>query len=96
MDQAFEEVPVELLKVISHLLDAQLSQGPISPDETAKALQTIARTLSSKDDATGQDRGKLAAIGKVEERIVYLLRGRDSLTVLIATATVGKELYHAL
>lgn len=69
---------------------------PKATDETAKALQTIARTLSSKDDATGQDRGKLAAIGKVEERIVYLLRGCDSLTVLIATATVGKELYHAL
>ena len=69
---------------------------PRQLDETAKALQTIARTLSGKDEATGHDRGKLAAIGKVEERIVYLLRGCDSLTVLIATATVGKELYHAL
>lgn len=29
MDQAFKEVSVKLLKVISHLLDAQLPQGPI-------------------------------------------------------------------
>ena len=38
----------------------------------------------------------LRPIGKVEERVVFLLRGCDSLTVCICQATVGKELYQAL
>lgn len=65
-------------------------------DETAKAVQTIARTLSTRDEAAGHEKGKLGSIGKTEERMVYLLRGCDNLTVPVAQATVGKELFHAL
>lgn len=65
-------------------------------DETSKALQTIAKAMASKDEAAGQDRGKLAAIGKVEERMVYLVRGCDAFSVSLGAATVGKELFHAL
>ena len=42
---------------------------PPQLDETSKALQTIAKAMAAKDEAAGQDRGKVAAIGKV---------GRDS------------------
>ena len=77
-------------------LGAFTDAEPKGMDETAKALQTIARTLSSRDDAAGQERGKISSIGKTEERMVYLLRGCDNLTVPVAQATVGKELYHAL
>lgn len=69
---------------------------PRGLDETTKALQTIAKTLTSKDEAAGQDRGKLSSIGKLEERLVFLLRGCDGLTVPVGTATVGKELFQAL
>lgn len=65
-------------------------------DETAKALQAIAKTLTGKDEAAGQERGKLASIGKTEERMVFLLRGCDKLTVPVGNSTVGKELYHSL
>ena len=77
-------------------LGALTDAEPKGMDETAKALQTIARTLSSRDDAAGQERGKISSIGKTEERMVYLLRGCDNLTVPVAQATVGKELHHAL
>ena len=77
-------------------LGAFTDAEPKGMDETAKALQTIARTLSSRDDAAGQERGKISSIGKTEERMVYLLRGCDNLTVPVAQATVGKELHHAL
>ena len=65
-------------------------------DETAKALQAIAKAVTSKDEASSQERGKLAAIGKVEERLVFLVRGCDAFSVSLGAATVGKDLYHAL
>eukprot|EP00438_Fugacium_kawagutii_P034289 Skav220346 [mRNA] locus=scaffold2224:194593:200853:+ [translate_table: standard] len=65
-------------------------------DETTKALQAIAKAVTSKDEAASHDKGKLAAIGKIEERLVYLVRGCDALTVSLGKATVGKELFHAL
>lgn len=77
-------------------LGAFTDAEPPGLDETSKALQAIAKTLTNKDEAAGQERGKLASIGKVEERVVFLLRGCDSLTVCICQATVGKELYQAL
>ena len=42
---------------------------PRGMDETAKALQAIAKSLVSKEEAAGQERGKLASIGKLEERL---------------------------
>ncbi|CAE7767408.1 unnamed protein product [Symbiodinium sp. CCMP2592] len=63
-------------------------------DESAKALQAIARSLV-KDDQ-GQEKGKLSAIGRQEERLVFLLRGCDSLDVPLAAGVVGKELFHSL
>ncbi|CAE7403461.1 unnamed protein product [Symbiodinium sp. CCMP2592] len=71
-------------------------EGPGSHglDESAKALQAIARSLV-KDDQ-GQEKGKLSAIGRQEERLIFLLRGCDSLDVPLAAGVVGKELYHSL
>eukprot|EP00435_Cladocopium_sp_Y103_P015205 s4477_g3.t1 len=69
---------------------------PPPVDETTKALQAIAKAVTSKDEAASHDKGKLAAIGKVEERLVFLVRGCDALTVSLGTATVGKELFHSL
>ena len=69
---------------------------PPRMDETTKALQAIAKAVTSKDEAASHDKGKLASIGKVEERLVYLVRGCDALTVPLGKATVGKELYHSL
>eukprot|EP00438_Fugacium_kawagutii_P010033 Skav212665 [mRNA] locus=scaffold1227:565246:577475:+ [translate_table: standard] len=65
-------------------------------DETAKALQAIAKAVTSKDEAAAHDKGKLASIGKLEERLVFLVRGCDALTVALGKATVGKELFHSL
>ncbi|CAE7671785.1 unnamed protein product [Symbiodinium sp. CCMP2592] len=65
-------------------------------DETTKALQAIAKSLTSKEDALAQERGKLASIGRIEERLVFLLRGCDSLSVTLCPGVVGKELFHAL
>lgn len=65
-------------------------------DETAKALQAIAKAVTSKDEAASHDKGKLASIGKTEERLVFLVRGCDALTVPLGKATVGKELFHSL
>ena len=69
---------------------------PPAVDEATKALQTIAKTLTSRDEATGHERGKVSSISKSEERLVYLVRGCDALTVSVGSATVGKELYYAL
>eukprot|EP00438_Fugacium_kawagutii_P015705 Skav235328 [mRNA] locus=scaffold520:603852:614712:+ [translate_table: standard] len=69
---------------------------PPRMDETTKALQAIAKAVTSKDEAASHDKGKLASIGKVEERLVYLVRGCDALTVVLGKATVGKELFHSL
>ena len=66
---------------------------PRGMHETAKALQAIAKSLTSKDEAVGQDRGKVSSIGKAEERMAFILRGCDSFTVPVCQATVGKELY---
>lgn len=63
--------------------------------EATKALQTIAKTLTSKDEAVNHERGKVSSIGKLEERLVFLVRGCDALTVSVVAA-VGKELYYAL
>ena len=54
-------------------LGAFTDAEPPGLDETSKALQAIAKTLTNKDEAAGQERGKLASIGKVEERVVFLL-----------------------
>lgn len=59
-------------------------------ETTIKALQAIAKAVTTKDEAAAHDKGKLASIGKVEERLVFLVRGCDALTV------VGKELFHSL
>ena len=75
---------------------AYTDPGPPALDEASKALQTIAKAMAAKDEPTAQDRGKLAAIGKTEERIMFLARGCDTLSVHLGEATVGKELYHAL
>ena len=77
-------------------LGAYTDGEPAHLDETAKALQAIARTLTGKDEAAGQERGKLSSVGKTEERMTFLLRGCDKLTVPVGNSTVGKELYHAL
>ena len=69
---------------------------PPSVDEATKALQTIAKTLTSRDEATSHERGKVSSISKSEERLVYLVRGCDALTVSVGSATVGKELYYSL
>ena len=44
---------------------------PPRMDETTKALQAIAKAVTSKDEAASHDIGKLASIGKVEERLVF-------------------------
>ena len=57
---------------------------PPANDETTKALQAIAKSrLTSKEDALAQERGKLASIGRSEERLVFLLRGCDTLKVML-------------
>lgn len=65
-------------------------------DETSKALQTIAKAMLAKDEPAAQDRGKLSSIGRTEERMLFLARGCDTLTVHLGEATVGKDLFHAL
>ncbi|CAE7435441.1 unnamed protein product [Symbiodinium sp. CCMP2592] len=65
-------------------------------DETTKALQAIAKSLTAKEDSLAQERGKLASIGRLEERLVFLLRGCDTLSVTLCPGVVGKELFHAL
>ncbi|CAE7617473.1 kptA [Symbiodinium sp. CCMP2592] len=75
---------------------AYTAPPPAFADEATKALQAIAKAVTSKDEAASQERGKLSSIGKVEERCLYLVRGCDSLTVPLGEATVGKELFHAL
>ena len=75
---------------------AYTDPGPPAFDETSKALQTIAKVMAAKEDPAAQDRGKLSSIGRTEERMLYLARGCDTLTVHLGEATVGKELYHAL
>ena len=69
---------------------------PRPVDDATKALQTIAKAVLSKDEAAGQERGKASSIGKTEERLVFLARGCDALTVPVCASTVGKELFHAL
>ena len=69
---------------------------PPASDETAKALQAIAKSLTAKEDSLAQERGKLSSIGRLEERLVFLLRGCDTLRVTLCPGVVGKELYHAL
>ena len=75
---------------------AYTDPGPPALDETSKVLQTIAEVMAAKEDPAAQDRGKLSSIGRTEERMLYLARGCDTLTVHLGEATVGKELYHAL
>ena len=65
-------------------------------DDTARALQTIAKTLSARDESSSHDKGKLASIGRPEERLVFIVRGCDSLTVPVCACTTGKELFHSL
>ena len=77
-------------------MGAYTDSEPPAMDEATKALQTIAKTLTSKDEAVNHERGKVSSIGKLEERLVFLVRGCDALTVSVGVATVGKELYYAL
>ena len=42
-------------------LGAFTDAEPPGLDETSKALQAIAKTLTNKDEAAGQERGKLAS-----------------------------------
>ena len=42
---------------------------PRPVDDATKALQTIAKAVLSKDEAAGQERGKVSSIGKTEERL---------------------------
>ncbi|CAK9011227.1 Uncharacterized protein SCF082_LOCUS11010, partial [Durusdinium trenchii] len=77
-------------------IGAYTDAEPQALDETAKALQAIAKAVTSKDEAASQEKGKIASIGKTEERLVYIFRGFDALTVPVGSATVGKELFHAL
>ncbi|OLP85660.1 hypothetical protein AK812_SmicGene33323 [Symbiodinium microadriaticum] len=58
--------------------------------------QAIAKILTAKEDSLAQERGKLSSIGRLEERLVFLLRGCDTLRVTLCPGVVGKELYHAL
>ena len=69
---------------------------PPANDETTRALQAIAKSLTSKEDSLAQERGKLSSIGRLEERLVFLLRGCDTLRVTLCPGVAGKELYHAL
>ena len=75
---------------------AYTDPSAIYTDEATKALQAIAKAVGAKDEASGQERGKLSSIGKTEERAVFLVRGCDTLTVGLGEATVGKELFHSL
>lgn len=77
-------------------LGAYTDGKPPAMDEATKALQTIAKTLTSKDEAVNHEKGKVSSIGKVEERLVYLVRGCDALTVSVGAAVVGKELFYSL
>ena len=70
--------------------------GAYADGETAKALQAIAKAVTSKDEAAAHDKGKVASIGKTEKRMVFLVRGCDAFSVSLGAATVGKELCHAL
>ena len=80
----------------SQHLGAYTDGEPPAMDEATKALQTIAKTLTSKDEAVNHEKGKVSSIGKVEERLVYLVRGCDALTVSVGAAVVGKELFYSL
>ena len=77
-------------------IGAYTDAEPQALDETAKALQAIAKAVTSKDEAASHEKGKIASIGKTEERLVYIFRGFDALTAPVGSATVGKELFHAL
>ena len=70
--------------------------GAYTDAEPPQLVQAIAKAVTSKDEAAAHEKGKISSIGKVEERLVYLARGCDAFTVPVGTATVGKELYHAL
>ncbi|CAE8697726.1 unnamed protein product [Polarella glacialis] len=66
-------------------------QGPNTAapvDATAKALQAIARAVSSQSESASIDRGKLGSIGREEERLVFILRACDHFT-----ATLGPGLF---
>ena len=58
--------------------------------------RAIAKSLTAKEDSRAQDRGKLASIGRLEERLVFLLKTCDTLNVTLCPGVVGKELYHAV
>ena len=77
-------------------MGAYTDAEPPAMDEATKALQTIAKTLTSKDEAVNHEKGKVSSIGKTEERLVFLVRGCDALTVSVGSATVGKELFYSL
>ena len=77
-------------------LGAYTEAEPHAVDDATKALQAIAKTLTNKDESANHERGKVSAIGKTEERLVFLVRGCDALTVSVGAATVGKELFYSL
>ena len=65
-------------------------------DDTTKALQAIVKAVTARDEVAAHDKGKLASIGRLEERLTFLVRGCDSLTVPVGACTTGKELFHSL
>jgi hypothetical protein len=61
-----------------------------------KALQAITKAVTGDKDAAIADRGKLAAIGRQEERILFMLRGCDAFSVSLGERTLGRDLFHFL
>ena len=71
------------------------SQGNL-PDANTRALQSIARSLNEREDATTQERGKVGSIGKVEERCVYYARACDNFHVSLCSGVLGRTAFNAL
>ncbi|CAE7534189.1 unnamed protein product [Symbiodinium sp. CCMP2592] len=82
------ELPAEAGKFVW-----ELAQPQASPEEQPGGHKGFP-SGSLYNDA--EERGKLASIGRLEERLVFLLRGCDTLSVTLCPGVVGKELFHAL
>ena len=65
-------------------------------DANTRALQSIARSLSEREDATTQERGKVGSIGKAEERCVYYARACDNFHVALCSGVLGRTAFNAL
>ncbi|CAE7372776.1 unnamed protein product [Symbiodinium sp. CCMP2592] len=78
------------LDPLSHPLIVQLAAREYLPRLPLQA------TCAEGFRGSCRARSKLSAIGRQEERLVFLLRGCDSLDVPLAAGVVGKELFHSL